>query len=304
MNQYTDKHKSNEGNLGFKIYTPQNKTQQMFNDVNAILEEYKDQLPLTIRQVFYRLVAKYGFQKTESAYTILQTRLGQARRGNLIPMEALRDDGENWIEPYGYSNSAEAVQSARNTLEYGNLNPKTLQPILTLVLCEAVGMAPMLSNVAKQYGVSALGMGGFPSITAKARLALELAKEPRPIRILQIGDHDPSGKSVYLNTRDDVNAFVAGYGGDPSQMSWKRVAVYDEQIEEYSLLTSPRKPSDNRNDWVGETAQAEAFPPDVLIGLLRNELDANFDRDLYDQRKAEFDHDQVAALAKFDTVFG
>ena len=44
------------------------KTRALLVPVNAVLHEYADHLPLTIRQIFYRLVGAHGYEKTEQAY--------------------------------------------------------------------------------------------------------------------------------------------------------------------------------------------------------------------------------------------
>jgi len=40
----------------------------LLDQVQAVLDEYQDHLPLTNRQVFYRLVGAFDYPKTESAY--------------------------------------------------------------------------------------------------------------------------------------------------------------------------------------------------------------------------------------------
>ena len=57
-----------------------------------MLDEYADYLPLTIRQVFYRLVATREYEKSEPAYKRLMEMLGRARRGGVVPFDAIRDD--------------------------------------------------------------------------------------------------------------------------------------------------------------------------------------------------------------------
>ena len=43
----------------------------LLGQVEAVLDEYADYLPLTVRQIFYRLVGAYGYEKTERAYARL-----------------------------------------------------------------------------------------------------------------------------------------------------------------------------------------------------------------------------------------
>ena len=44
-------------------YTPQKKTRLWLGQVLLILAEYRDYWPLTCRQIFYRMVAAYVFDK-------------------------------------------------------------------------------------------------------------------------------------------------------------------------------------------------------------------------------------------------
>ena len=78
---------------GFAPWNPQAKTLQLLDQVRAVLGEYEDYLPLTIRQIFYRLVGAHSFEKTEQAYERLCETLNRARRARLISMNAIRDDG-------------------------------------------------------------------------------------------------------------------------------------------------------------------------------------------------------------------
>ena len=42
---------------GLAPWCPQTKTRELLDTVRAVLAEYADYLPLTVRQIFYRLVS-------------------------------------------------------------------------------------------------------------------------------------------------------------------------------------------------------------------------------------------------------
>jgi hypothetical protein len=50
---------------GFAPWTPRASTEQLLAQVDLVLAEYVDHLPLTLRQIFYRLVGAHGYEKTE-----------------------------------------------------------------------------------------------------------------------------------------------------------------------------------------------------------------------------------------------
>jgi hypothetical protein len=75
------------------VWRPRAGTHELLDQARAVLDEYRDQLPLTLRQIFYRLVGAHGYEKTEPAYKQLTELLNNARRAGLVDMSAIRDDG-------------------------------------------------------------------------------------------------------------------------------------------------------------------------------------------------------------------
>src|SRR5262249_57158880 len=68
---------------GFAPWAPRGATAGLLDQVRGVLEEYEDYLPLTIRQIFYRLVGAHEYEKTERAYARLSEHLNRARRARL-----------------------------------------------------------------------------------------------------------------------------------------------------------------------------------------------------------------------------
>jgi hypothetical protein len=71
---------------GIIAWNPHPKTHLLLDQVIAILDEYADYLPLTLRQIFYRLVGVYKYDKDEKAYERLGETLNKARRARIISM--------------------------------------------------------------------------------------------------------------------------------------------------------------------------------------------------------------------------
>jgi hypothetical protein len=72
------------------------------DQIDAVLAEYIDQLPLTARQIFYRLVGAYAYSKSERDYKRLQEILVRARRAQIVPFAHIRDDGIHRSNPPGF----------------------------------------------------------------------------------------------------------------------------------------------------------------------------------------------------------
>jgi len=268
---------------GFAPWKPQPDTLAILDQVQAVLNEYHNYLPMTVRQIFYRLVANRIFEEKDGkAYDSLCEKLNRARRAQLIPFNVIRDDSfyDGWLAPvYGYDHAVACVRSfASNRIldrQRGQARPLS-------VWCEARGMVDMLEKLANQYGVPVMSSGGFDSVTTQHQMGKELAQTDG--LILHLGDYDPSGVHMFTALEENILAFADAYGGLPEL---KRIAVIPEQITEYGLPHKPPKMNkkggwaDNRRFHDYRTVQLEAFAPDELENLLTREIELRMDLDIY-----------------------
>jgi hypothetical protein len=266
---------------GFVPWSPQAATLELLQQVRAVLDEYEDYLPLTIRQIFYRLVGAHEYEKTERAYERLCEHLARARRARLIPMDVIRDDGGIIAAPDHWENSEQFWATVRGIAKNFTLDRGAGQSTRLVAICEAGGMVPQLARIANPYGVSVMSGGGFDSLTDKHKFAAALASYGRPTVVQHIGDHDPSGVSMFLAFLEDVEAFTRDLGGCAT---FTRLAVTPAQIQQYSLPTAPPKDTDRRA-FNGLTCQAEALAPDVLAQILRDAIESRVDLDVLNRVK-------------------
>ena len=69
-----------------------------------------------------------------------------------------------------------------------------------------------------------------------------------------------------------------------SEFMPRRVALTAAQIATYNLPTAPPKSTDSRTaQWVGETCQLEALPPDVLASIVDVAIVEWMDLDIYSE---------------------
>jgi hypothetical protein len=281
---------------GFAPWSPRQETLELLARVNAVLGEYRDHLPLTLRQIFYRLVGAHGYEKTERAYERLGEHLVRARRARIIPMEAIRDDGGSTITPNMWASAEEYLDAVRSQAGGLMLDRTEGQKTRLAVLCEAAGMGPQLGRIVEPFGVTVMSSGGFDSVTEKHAFAVELARHDRPTEVLSIGDQDGSGVWMFAAYLEDVEAFTRDLGGEAT---FTRLAVTPEQVREFNLPTAPPKPTDRRA-FHGQTCQAEALAPDVLASILRDAIEARIDRRALDRvlrRERAVRHELMARLS-------
>jgi hypothetical protein len=199
---------------GFAPWSPQPDTQQVLGLVQGVLYEYRYNLPLTVRQIFYRLVGAHCYEKTEQAYERLSEHLNRARRARIISMDAIRDDSITVLAQTCYRDASDFLDTVRWRAERMELDHSAGQKTRLVVICEAAGMGPQIARVTNPFGLSVYPGGGFESTTAKHEFARQLVDQHRPTEVLDIGDHDASGVHRYLAFAEDIKAFARDLGGD------------------------------------------------------------------------------------------
>lgn len=258
--------------------------------VLEVLEEYRAHLPMTARQMYYRLVGREVIAKTEAGYSQLCELLNRARRSGRIGWQDIRDDGTTEQLPFGYPSIESVISSIRYRL--GNVQ-LDFDPGVE-VWVEAAGMVPMVARaVVDEYRVPVYSSGGFDSVTAKHSAARRMIRRDRPTVVLHVGDLDPSGRAVVDSAAEDVAAFCADYG-KPGIVAFERVAVLPGHVDQFGLATAPAKKSDRRGGDMDATVQAEAFAPDQLVRLITsaviehvdlNELEEHREREIAARRE-------------------
>jgi hypothetical protein len=132
--------------------------------------------------------------------------------------------------------------------------------------------------------------------SAGQRMVSYQTRGQRPV-ILHFGDHDPSG----IDMSRDIRERLAMFGVD---LQFHRMALNMNQVEEYGPPPNPAKVTDSRAvEYIAlhgdESWELDALEPDVLAGLVRDQLDALRDPDRWDEAVAEEDaqRDRLARLS-------
>jgi hypothetical protein len=273
---------------GLAHWSPQSATLALLAQVNDVLAEYAAYLPLTIRQIFYRLVGSRGYDKTERAYSRLCEHLNRARRDMRISFNAIRDDSADITTTTGWDSAEDLIDQWRTDAEGFRLDRQSGQRSRLLIMVETAGMKPQIEAAVRDWGVPVIGSGGFDSLTAKHDLAQALGQHDGTTEVLHIGDLDPSGVHLFASMAEDVTELIAGHDL-PGTAVFTRLAVTRDQVTTLGLPTAPPKVTDRRA-FDGDTVQAEAIAPDVLAQIVSSAIDSRIDPAVLDAVLAREKH--------------
>lgn len=260
-------------------------------DYNTIVDATRNVLtqydmPLTLRQLYYRLVSSQLFENTFRNYKNLGRILVMAREQGHIDDSKFEDRARySSRSDYGFASPEEYLKNADDYFMNCEQTSNFLwahQPRYVEVWVEKDALRTLVEQITRRYRIR-LNIGrGYASYTfvkdAAKRIeeALDNNPEREPI-ILYLGDHDPSG----VNIQDDLRKRIMRYSQSvlPEDMKIIRVAITPKQIEQYQLPTAPVRtnhqgiPTDPRaNEFLkvhgNATVELDAIDPPELQKLI------------------------------------
>jgi len=267
-------------------WEPNAKNQEVIDMASGIING-SSILPLTLRQIFYMLVTRHGYDKDEKSYKYLCEAMNKARRARMVDMNDIRDDGLQRKHTVGWISKTSMIATFKRSAINFTLDRQRNQETKVYIWCEAGGMVPQLHDAVKKWHIPVLSSGGFDSVTTKHNLAKELGLKKRVV-VLHLGDHDPSGVHMFGSLDEDLQAFMyeireeEGYDCMEYTCDLERIAVTPDQVDEMGLPTSPPKATDKRS-FSGWTTQCEAIEPEDLRDIVQDAVSEYIDEDIYDE---------------------
>lgn len=245
--------------------------------INEIIEDYASQgYRMSLRQLYYQLVSSAIIPNTKSEYSRLSNLIVAGRMAGIVDWDSIVDRLRQPQLPYW----AIDIPDALNDLIEGRyrVNRQWGQGNYIEVWVEKDALSEVLLPITEKYHVNLLVNRGYSSASALHDAAERFKiyeKHGIKVRIIQIGDHDPSGIDMDRDNRDRLVAF----GVNPYI---QRVALTDEQIEQYNPPPNPAKITDPRaSKYIakyGEISwEVDALHPSVLNDLVTDAIKSLID---------------------------
>ena len=271
----------------------QKQSLELLDQVLKIIDSYD--FSLTLRQIYYQLVAKQIIPNKQEYYKKLSRVCVAGRDEGILPEEAFADRLRAVDKPGAWldlNSFMETVKRSYNKDKWDN-QPKYLE-----IWTEKDALRSVLTEITYQYDVSLMVARGQLSRTAIYEASERYkAKADRECYLYYCGDFDPSGLSIY----DSIKNRIGNFG---VSINYERIALTEEQIKKYRLPSDPGKQSDpNYNKFVAlysddKVVELDSLPPDILRDIIRECITKNIDPGLLAQVQKK-ERDEGIRLNKF-----
>jgi len=251
--------------------------------INLILEEYMEQgYRLTLRQLYYQLVARGMIENKSTEYNRLGATLVMARMNGLTDWDSVEDRIRQPDLLYWVTDIKDAVE---DTVRHYRLDRQKGQENYIEIWTEKDAVSNILKRVTQHFHIRLMVNRGYSSCSAMKeayeRLHAVEYENQTPV-IIYVGDHDPSG----LDMVRDVKERLEEFGANPIV---DHTALTREQVEEIQPPPNPAKITDPRAKWYiaeqgSQSWELDALRPSLLEEIVRKKVEHYIDLDLFEKR--------------------
>jgi hypothetical protein len=269
------------------------KTSALIQTAAEILSQHH---PMTVRQVYYRLVSRQVIENTRSGYQSVSKALVAARREGLILWAQIEDRlrrprcAPMWSGLPDFAVTA-AGWYRRDVWES--------QPVRIEVWLEKDALSGIFEDELDGYGVTlnvGRGFDGWDSIHNAARRLGDGDV------ILYFGDFDPSGEDMVRSLRERL-------GDQGARPEIVKCALTMGDIEAYGLPADFTKASDTRSaafvaKWGDVSVELDALPIEVLRERIVGEVERRMDLTALEMVRAAEDEERRHLVQTLRAIAG
>lgn len=253
----------------------------LINRINLIVDEYKAKgYELTLRQVYYQLVARDIIENNERSYKNVGNLISDGRLAGLIDWEAIIDRTRQLRQNNHWANAAQIVRACANQFQYDKWDG---QDYYVEVWVEKDALIGIVERTCNKLDVPFFSCRGYVSQSEMWEAAQRLRRMHHLGRegvIIHLGDHDPSGKDMSRDIAERLETFEA-------YPIFERIALNIDQIHKYNPPPNPTKVTDSRaKEYIKQFGykcwELDALKPEILDKLISEKVAAYCNKEQFD----------------------
>jgi hypothetical protein len=275
------------------------KNQSLVLAATEILERER---PMTLRQLYYRLISAGVLRNDQKEYKRLGNVMTRLREDGRVPRTWIVDHVRSTLKPSSWTGLADFADTVRDAYrkDFWASLPHHVE-----VFVEKDAVAGTIQPVTAEYDIALRVCRGYSSVSFAGEIANLWTEVRKPIFAYYVGDFDPSGFDLERDLREKLERYTKGrdtrgrlmdhvgktishsgkagwewLDGDFGALSphwnilkgwifWSRLAVRETDFEEHGIIALPVKHTDNRAKAFIERhghrcAEVDALPPSEL----------------------------------------
>lgn len=261
-------------------------TVKLVGEMVGITDAYMaDGFNLTVRQLYYQLVAADLIENSQRSYKRIVDLTSRARLGGMMDWDAIEDRTRS-LRGLVDEKSPEYVLANLADTFHVSLWHGSAQRVE--VWMEKEALSQVVSTACQPWDVDYFICRGYGSLSelkkAGDRIAYYLNNFDQPTHIIQLSDHDPSG----LDMEKDIKTRLSMFAG--VDVPVHRLALTYEQVEELKPPPNPAKTTDSRyrdyaNRFGSESWELDAIRPHDMVDLISDAIAEFEDSEPFNKRK-------------------
>jgi hypothetical protein len=234
---------------------------------------------MTVRQVFYQATVHGFVEKAESGYVKVQTDLTVMRRAGELPYSWLADNTRWQRKPRTYNGVQDALKA---TAAFYRKDLWTNADSYVEIWLEKDALSGVIYPVTSLYDVPLMVARGYASLSFLYNAAEAINELEVPTFIYHLGDFDPSGVNAGEKIEEELKEMAPN-----ADITFERIAVTEEQIDEWDLPTRPTKKSDTRSKAFGDiSVELDAIEPNRLRAIVQEAIEYHLPAKQFEVLKA------------------
>jgi len=235
--------------------------------IQAVLEANH---PMTVRQVYYQLVARQVIENRQAQYQAISTLLVKMRQDGEVPWDYVEDRNRRPRVVAMWDDLGDFLETVRGAYRR---DVWAVQDHYVEMWLEKDALSGYFERELEPYGIT-LNVGrGYDGWSSIRNAAERIKAQDKPATIYYWGDFDPSGEDMHRSLIERL----AFFGCYPEIV---KVALTKQQVEQYNLPSDPAKMTDSRRAGFVEkhgdlSVELDALPVDVLRRLIRATIETS-----------------------------
>jgi len=271
-------------------------TLSLIQKVKDILSEYD--MPLTIRQIYYRLVATHHIENNQKSYKKFDVVLSNARKAGLIPYSNITDRTRRPLKSSSWSDLNDFLTTVKQAYKRSRWDT---QDVYLEIWLEKEALANIFEKITNYYDLFLVVGRGYQSLSALYDAVGRFESDNREHHILYFGDFDPTGEDIPRSIQDTLFEYF------DLNIQVEKIAIAQADIQTYNLPPDQTKKTDSRaKNFVSQygdiAVELDALPPDILKQKITNSIEKYLDKTKFN-KELETENLEQTQLQSFINQF-